>query len=130
MATGLLKRALPTWIKSILKRFLFGKVKNGPFEGMQYVQTACCSAFTPKVLGTYEMEIWDCLAPCLNWQGGLFVDVGAAEGYYAVGMLFRNPTLVTVAFEADPESRKVLAELGNLNGVADRLDVKGFGTHA
>ena len=129
MTTRILTRAIPDWIKSPAKRLLFGKVKDGPFAGMRYVQTACCSAFPPKVLGTYEMEIWDCLAPCLQWNGGLFVDVGAAEGYYAVGMLVRNPSLRTVAFEAEPESRKVLAELGNLNGVAGRLEVKGFATH-
>ncbi len=82
MATGLLKRALPIWIKSILKRFLFGKVKNGPFENMRYVQTACCCACSPKVLGTYDKAIWDCLAPYLSWKGGLFVDVGAPNAYY------------------------------------------------
>lgn len=129
MTTRILTRAIPDWIKSPAKRFLFSKVKDGPFAGMRYVQTACCSAYPPKVLGTYEMEIWDCLAPCLQWKGGLFVDVGAAEGYYAVGMLVGNPSLRTVAFEAEPESRKVLAELGNLNGVAGRLEVKGFATH-
>ena len=130
MTPRILTRAIPDWIKSPAKRLLFGKVNGGPFAGMRYVQTGCFGAFLPQVLGTYEMEVWDCLAPCLQWKGGLFVDVGAAEGYYAVGMLVRNPSLRTVAFEAEPESRKVLAELGNLNGVAGRLEMKGFATHA
>jgi precorrin-6B methylase 2 len=76
-------------------------------------------------MGVYESE----LAPCLlKWSAIPFqqiVDVGAAEGYYAVGcaMLWRQAT-VTV-FESSEEGRRLLARNVELNGVQSRLKIMG-----
>ncbi|MGA2847854.1 MAG: hypothetical protein ABSE46_02575 [Terracidiphilus sp.] len=55
----------------------------------------------------------------------VFVDVGAADGYYAVGLLFSGRVERSVAFETIPEYRAAIAQLANKNGVADKITILG-----
>ena len=60
-------------------------VAGGPFKGMRYYGEAVCGAAAPKIMGIYESE----LAPfLLKWSAVPFqhiINVGAGEGYYALG---------------------------------------------
>ncbi len=58
-------------------------------------------------------------------QPHLVVDIGAAEGYYAVGLARRLPRCRIVAFDIDPIARKMCRRLAKLNGVRDRVEVRG-----
>jgi hypothetical protein len=53
------------------------------------------------------------------------VDIGTAEGYYAVGLARRLPATKIIGFETTQEGRDLLAEMARLNGVADRIDIRG-----
>jgi hypothetical protein len=56
-----------------------------------------------------------------------FIDVGAAEGYYAVGMtkyVFADDIEV-IAYEAEKKGRALLKKLASLNGV-NKIDIRGF----
>jgi hypothetical protein len=53
------------------------------------------------------------------------VDIGAADGYYAVGFTFRNPETRVIAFEQNPRAQVELRKLAELNGVTNRIDVRG-----
>ncbi|MEX1116980.1 MAG: hypothetical protein WEB53_17170 [Akkermansiaceae bacterium] len=98
----------------------------GPFKGMKYGQTkALCSALYPKLLGTYEHELAGAFNAALESKPGLVVDVGAADGYYAVGFAFRDPDTRIIAYDQDPRARAELAKLADLNGVADRIEIRG-----
>jgi hypothetical protein len=55
----------------------------------------------------------------------LVVDVGAAEGFYAVGLALRNPQARVLAFEMAERGRALLAEMARLNGVAGRVEIRG-----
>src|SRR5262249_24805293 len=55
----------------------------------------------------------------------IVVDIGAAEGYYAVGFARRLPKAQVIAFEMDPGGRRLLAEMAILNRVDDRVTVRG-----
>jgi hypothetical protein len=57
---------------------------NGPFKGMKYISESVGSCHMPKILGIYENEIYPTLLNFLS-NSDLFVDIGAGEGYYAVG---------------------------------------------
>ncbi len=80
-------------------------VVGGPFKGMRYHGEAVCGAAAPKILGVYESE----LAPfLLRWSTVPFqhiIDVGAAEGYYAVGCATLWPQATVTAFESSEEGR-------------------------
>jgi hypothetical protein len=98
----------------------------GPFKGMKYGDTeAQCSALYPKLLGTYEHELAAAIDAALARLPGLVIDVGAADGYYAVGFAFHNPGTRVIAYDQDPRARIELSKLAKLNGVADRVEIRG-----
>lgn len=98
----------------------------GPFRGMKYGSTkAMCSALYPKLLGTYEHELAPAFEQALARKHDLIVDIGAADGYYAVGFAYRQPNTRVIAYDQDPRARTELANLAKLNGVADRIEIRG-----
>ncbi len=101
-------------------------VQSGPFAGMAYVAGAVGSALGPKLLGTYERELGDLVEEICNTPFDLVIDVGAAEGYYACGLLLRCGRLRVTAFEADRRGRRLLARMATINGVRERLKIRGF----
>src|SRR3990172_3223867 len=89
-----------TWCIGMLTQLADCRVASGPFQGMRYVGKAVESAFFPKLMGTYEKElhgIWyrQIAAASSRWV----VNIGAAEGYYAVGLLFSKATTTIICFE-------------------------------
>jgi hypothetical protein len=101
------------------------RVLAGPFQGMRYTGQAVGSAVTPKLLGNYECELAPVVDEIIQTSFDRLVDVGAGEGYYAVGLALRCPGLPVIAFEMDDEGRKILRQMAELNGVQDRLDLRG-----
>src|SRR5438094_9802013 len=68
-------------------------VLNGPFRGLQYPSAeAICSAILPKLLGSYEKELHCTIERLCNTDCSVVVDVGCAEGFYAVGFARRLKT--------------------------------------
>jgi hypothetical protein len=105
-----------------------GRVMSGPFAGMRYLGEAFASAWAPKLLGTYEMELAPIIEAAIARQPQRIIDIGAAEGYYAVGLAWRIPEARVRAFEAGEIGRKLLIVLARENGVADRCEVQGYCT--
>jgi hypothetical protein len=56
----------------------------------------------------------------------MMIDVGAAEGYYAVGLAKLLPGAAVTAFEATERGRSLVRRMASLNGVEDRVRVEGF----
>ena len=100
-------------------------VVGGPFKGMRYCGEAVCGAAAPKIPGTYESE----LAPfLLKWSVIPFrhiIDVGAAEGYYAVGCAMLWPQATVTAFETSEHGRRLLRRNVELNGLQARIRIMG-----
>src|SRR6185436_5046661 len=109
-----------------LERIVDGRVLAGPFAGMRYVDRSFGSVYWPKLLGTYELELHATLAALLARDFETVLVAGAAEGYYAVGMATRLPQARIVAWEANTEARTAVAELACLNGVGDRIELRGI----
>jgi hypothetical protein len=101
------------------------RVLQGPFVGMQTISRAYCSAMLPKTLGTYEREIAAAVETICQAGCDVIVDIGAAEGYYAVGMALRNPRARIVAFELASAARYDLKRLAQRNGVSGRIELCG-----
>jgi hypothetical protein len=102
-----------------------GRVAGGPFKGMVYSGEAIGSASDPKILGTYEAELTPTI---LKWSSIPFqtiIDVGAAEGYYAVGAALLWPRAKVIAFESNEQGRSLLSRMATLNGVDSRTEIKG-----
>ena len=69
------------------------EVQAGPFKGMRYPQfKAKGSTMLGKLLGTYEGELADLITSLVKQPYDAVVDVGCAEGYYAVGLALKIST--------------------------------------
>jgi hypothetical protein len=79
-----------------------------------------------KVLGTYECELHEAMADVLASDMSEFVDIGCADGYYAVGVAVRRPDVKVVAFDIDPPARHMTRLLARTNGVS--VDVRSEAT--
>jgi hypothetical protein len=102
------------------------RVAQGPFRGMRYVSLAFGSVVVPKLLGTYERELIPAVEAICGSQCDRIIDIGAAEGYYAVGMAYRNPSAQVVGFETSRAARSVLRSLARRNGLERRVHVLGY----
>ena len=77
-------------------------VLSGPFKGMRYpLRSSGQGGLLPKLLGTYERELSPAIERLISDRPTLVVNVGAAEGYYAVGLALRAPQAQVIAFEME-----------------------------
>lgn len=105
-----------------------GRVFSGPFAGMGYVASSVGSAWHPKVLGTYEVELHKQISSFSDKTFDAFLDIGAAEGYYAIGMTRVIKCKSVVAYEATTEGQCLIQQLAELNKVTSKVAVRGFCT--
>lgn len=77
-----------------------------------------------QLLGLYEQEVQASIRANHRAHHTL-IDIGAADGYYAVGCLFASLFEACHAFEANAASRSTIHQLGRANGVAERLTIHG-----
>jgi hypothetical protein len=80
------------------------------------------------LLGTYERELRPQVEALIAMAPSLIVNIGAGEGYYAVGLARRLPGTRILAFEADRRGRELTSRVAALNGVAARVEVRGLCT--
>jgi hypothetical protein len=97
-------------------------VQDGPFRGMRYTRTAILTHHTtPNLLGTYERQLYPLLGEAAA-RAELIVDIGSAEGYYAVG-LARLTGKAVFAFDTNGSERQMISEMAALNQVSHLLTV-------
>jgi hypothetical protein len=102
-----------------------GRVHDGPFKGMRYIEHSYFSAYIPKILGMYEREVNPAIERAIAASPELVIDIGAAEGYYAVGLAMRLPAAKVIAFEMAEKGQALLRTMAEMNGVADHVEVRG-----
>jgi hypothetical protein len=96
------------------------QVSGGPFAGLTYPDASAISLI-PKLLGAYERELHGAVEAAIRAEPERVVNVGAADGYYAVGLALRCPAAEVHAFEADDHQRALLARVAATNGVDLRI---------
>jgi hypothetical protein len=77
------------------------------------------------LLGSYEAELHAVIEEVISRQPATVVDVGAAEGYYAVGLARRLPEAVVHAIDPDARAQAVCVSNAEANGVRARVHVHG-----
>ena len=126
-----IRRAVPraarpgVFIQKITTVKTSGRVWSGPFSGMKYLDEAIGSAITPKLLGIYERELHEAISEVLKCQTGTVINIGAGEGYYAVGVARAIPDCRVVAFETDETGRTMISKLAKLNNCGSSVEVRG-----
>jgi hypothetical protein len=91
------------------------RVLHGPLAGMRYRTDG--DVAVAKLLGVYEEEIVPWISEAIAAQPATFVDLGAADGYWAVGFASASPATAVHAFELSAIARDELAETAGMNAV-------------
>jgi hypothetical protein len=100
-------------------------VQAGPFAGMAYPphRLADVDAAAAKLLGVYEQEIAWVFERAIVGNVSNFIDIGCADGYYAVGMACASPTMTTFAYDLSSSARALCAEVATASGVGTRVRI-------
>jgi hypothetical protein len=104
-------------------------VLTGPFRGMLYLDETVWGLVPPKWLGAYEIELADIIEEIVHHRYSRILNIGCAEGYYAVGLALRDPACEIFAFDIDPICRSQSRRLASLNQLVDRVQVRGECNH-
>lgn len=122
-------RLLAKWRAQVLANTLRARsgttVLGGPFKGMAYPTAASEGAWAARLLGVYESSLAPVFEQVIARGYPQILDVGCAEGYYAVGLARRMPQTRVFAHDTDPQARALASALASANGVADRVTVGG-----
>lgn len=105
-------------------------VLHGPFTGMRYRDDLDAGDLVAKLAGTYECELQPAFGEWIAAGVAHVIDVGCAEGYYAVGLARAMPQATVHAYDIDEAARSRCAALAAHNGVGDRVRIGGECTPA
>ncbi len=99
------------------------RVHSGPFKGMRYIKESYGSDLIPKLLGTYEKELFVVVNEVITKKYDEIINIGAAEGYYAVGFAYRLKAAKTkiIAYELNDYATSLIKKLAALNGVFHKI---------
>ena len=93
-------------------------VQRGPFKGMRFhKRVSGQTTLAPMLYGSYEEELYPVIEEAIDRKPPVVVDIGCAEGYYAVGLALRLPTSRVIAFDTDPAARYLCRRAARLNNV-------------
>jgi len=105
-------------------------VRGGPFTGMKMALSAASLSLTSKIAGSYEAELHGVFERLALGGYETVVDLGCAEGYYAVGVARLVAPDRVIAIDVEENALRITSENARLNGVADRVFTCGGSSHA
>jgi hypothetical protein len=117
------------WRSKVLAKTLLARdgavVQHGPFAGMIYgAETE--GALLPRLIGSYESELHPHIEAIAAEGLDQVVDVGCAEGYYAVGLARLLSNVTVHAHDVDPAALAACAKMAEANGVEARVKIGGL----
>ncbi len=102
------------------------RVLGGPFRGLRFASgRTFVGTLVPKLVGSYESELVPWLERLRERPYTAIHDIGCAEGYYAVGLAMFFPAARVFAYDSDPDAQEACRTMAALNGVAERVAVRG-----
>lgn len=113
--------------KRIKEKFADLTVRHGFFKGMTYFPyESHGSSLYPKLLGSYESELSEIIEQICKTNYSEIIDVGCAEGFYAVGFARRMFEVIVYAYDNDPLALTEAKRMAELNKVANRVVFNSF----
>jgi hypothetical protein len=110
-----------------INRLFDSTVRYGPFKGLKFsMDTWWGSADRASMLlGLYEQEVLESLANVPK-KYNTFIDLGAADGYYSIGVLINKLFEHTFCFEISKKGQEIIHKNAELNGVRDKISIYGI----
>ena len=110
-------------IENTVQRHNGTRIWSGPFEGIDFLPRSTHGCHVSKLVGCYEQPLQPFIEEAIRAAYPVVLNIGCAEGYYAVGMAGRMPDTRVDAFDIDPAAQRACGELAAKRGVADRVRV-------
>ena len=103
------------------------KVAYGEFKGMNLEKSSYWSKtdMITFILGTYEQPILDQLIQFSKQNNSAFIDIGAGDGYFSVGMAYSNFFKKIYSFEVDQNSQENIKKNAQTNNCIDKINILG-----
>jgi hypothetical protein len=92
---------------------------------MNYIHDTIAGGYAPKLLGIYERELHGIIMSLSALGIRHVINIGAADGYYAVGLSRMFPELRVIAFEMEPRGRTFVRAMAERNGVLPQIEIRG-----
>lgn len=123
-------RLLSKWRSLLIQNTLLQQngtvVMQGPLAGLNFLHESTEGCHVAKLLGCYEQPLQPFIEQAIAAGYPTILNIGCAEGYYAVGMARRMPSTQVFAHDANLRALQSCAELAKKNGVSDRVKVAGL----
>jgi hypothetical protein len=120
-------RLLSKWRSLLIQNTLLARegtiVLRGPFAGLEFVERSSEGCHIAKLLGCYEQPLHPCIETILSIGYSKILNIGCAEGYYAVGFAKAMPSLISLAFDTSKKAQEACRQLAEMNGVSDRVKI-------
>ena len=88
---------------------------------MEYPVDSIYGPKYPKIIGSYEFELVPLLKSLLANKYNTIINIGSAEGYYAVGFAITNKISSIIAVDPLSKARDYLNKLAIANNVTPRI---------
>ena len=102
------------------------EVWQGPLKGLGVLPQSTEGCHIAKLLGTYEQPLQPYIENAIATNYPLILNIGCAEGYYAVGMARKMPGTKVFAFDSSAIAQSTCTALAKKNNVSDRVQVGGL----
>ena len=106
------------------------KVLSGPFKGMVHTPRRQGGGIANKLIGSYEAELHPVINELLNKSYDHIINIGCAEGYYAVGMALFGKSPKVLAYDTAPLAQALCANMVKLNKAENKVDIGGTCDHS
>ena len=122
-------RLLAKWrsvlIQNTLLKYEGTTVLQGPLQGLDFIEQSAEGCHVAKLLGTYEQPLQPHIEHALSKNYSVIINIGCAEGYYAVGLARGLPSAISLAFDTDSNAQEACKRLAAKNHVSSRVKVAG-----
>ena len=96
-------------------------VQSGAYKNMKIGDIAWCEYdYCPKIIGVYENEVQNEL---LKTNCKYIVNLGAGEGYHAIGQILSGTKEQAICFELSKTSRKFLNTNSKINNIENKIKI-------
>lgn len=122
-------RLLAKWRSVLIQNTILkneGKtVLAGPFQGMKFLESSSEGCHIAKLLGCYEQPLFKYLEEAFTANYEIVLNIGSAEGYYAIGTAMRMPNSRILAFDTNKLAQTACKELALANNVSNQIQIRG-----
>jgi len=123
-------RLLSKWRSVLIQNTLLQQsgtvVIQGPLAGLDFLPQSAEGCHIAKLLGCYEQPLQPYIEQAIQKQYATVLNIGCAEGYYAVGMALRMPNTRVLAHDLNAKAQQVCKDLAVKTKVADRVSIGGL----